>query len=192
MKTTKRISAIALVVSLLLSCAVFPANAVIKREITIAEGTQEQLPVYPRYYDEYTLGDSSIAQFDFDEVYGLKPGTTTLSFLGMDGEEYEYTVKVTPAPSSIKLNCKTKTIYTGKSFKLKFTLSAGSTGRVWFSSSNNDVAYVDYDGAKSKSYKWKSSNKKVVSVKGKGKSAAIITSSPTTSSKPISIHFIGN
>lgn len=237
MKKIKRLSAFALVLSLLVSCAVFPANAVIKREITIAEGTQEQLPIYPRYYDEYTLGDSSIAQFDFDEVYGLKPGTTTLSFLGMDGEEYEYTVKVTPAPSSIKLNCKTKTIYTGKSFKLKYTLSAGSTGQVWFSSSNNDVAYVDYDGkvvaqskgkatitaetyngkkatckvtvkqsltairlsrqriaipkktkyklkavvddgAKSKSYKWKSSNKKVVSVKGKGKSATITAKKP--------------
>lgn len=236
MKFIKSFSIIALALTVVLSSTVIGVTAKTVKSITLSEGKFYDVAESSYYFDEYTVSDPDIIEVKNGEVYALKAGTATLSFTAWNDEEYEYSITVNPAPTSIKLNYTSKTIYTGKSFKLKYTVTGGTGEDVYLSSSNPDVAYINDNtvyaqrkgtttitastyngkkavckvtvkqsitgirlsrqriaipkkakfklkakldkGAKSKFYKWSSANKKVATVKGKGKTAVITAKKP--------------
>ena len=208
------------------------ANGADAESIVLGVGETFTLPV--KADSGYTIGDTELISVSKKTVTALKTGTSELSYKGTDGKNYNYSFQVNSAPTSINLNLKSKTLYTNKSLKLKYTLPAESSGAVKFRSSDKKIASVTPDGtvfakkegsvtvtattynnktasckikvkqdvaqikmsrqrialpkkttykisatvnsgAVSKSYKWKSSNKKVATVKGSGKSAVIST-----------------
>ncbi|MCH5298888.1 MAG: Ig-like domain-containing protein [Ruminococcus sp.] len=228
----KRLVTTVLILTVLISSTALNANGADSVSIVLGVGETYTLPV--KTDSEYTIGDTGVIGVSTKTVTALKAGVSTLSYKGTDSKMYTYSFKVNSAPSAIKLNCKSKTLYTNESLNLKYTLSAGSSGSVSFKSSNKKIASVSPDGrvfakkkgnvtitastyngktasckikikqsvvridmsrqrialpkktkfklkatvnsgAVSKSYKWKSSNKKVATVKGNGKSAVIST-----------------
>lgn len=228
----KRIITSVLMLTVLISSTALNANGADSVSIVLGVGETYTLP--EQAASEYIIGDESVIAVGTKSVVALKAGSSTLSYKGYNSKLYNYSVRVNPAPSSIKLNYGSKTLYTNKSLKLKYTLSAGSSGAVSFKSSNKKIASVSPDGtvfaktkgtvtvtastyngktasckitikqavtqinmsvqrialpkktkfklkatvnsgAVSKSYKWKSSNKKVATVKGSGKNAVIST-----------------
>ena len=231
MKLFKRLSVIALALAMVLSSTVIGVNAKTVSRLVLSEGREFELPVISDIFGDYIIDNPDVIKVEYGIVYALKEGTAILSYTGWNDEEYEYAVTVNPAPKSVKLNYNKKTVYTGKKFKLKYTVTGGSGEYVSISSSNPEIAYLIDDtvhaqkagkatitvttyngvkakckvtvkqsitgirmsrqriaipkntkfkikakidkGAKSKYYKWSSSNKKVATVKGKGKTAVI-------------------
>ena len=231
----KTIITFVLILSILVSSTAVIANGADAESIVLGVGEKYTLPV--KAASEYTIGDASLISVIGKTVTALKTGNSELSYKGTDGKVYQYSFQINPAPSSIKLNYSSKTLYTNKSLKLKYTLPSESFGTVTFRSSNKKIASVSADGtvfakkngnvtitastyngktaackikvqqsvaqidmfwqrialpkntnfklkatvnkgAVSKSYKWKSSDKKVATVKGNGKSAVISTKDP--------------
>ncbi len=230
MRLFKSIITFILAAFLVFSTCALNAAADTRDQLFLGEGETFTLPFEAQ--SEYNIGDPSVISVDGKTVTALKTGRSTLNYTGVDGEVYLYAIIVNQAPSSIKLNCSKKTLYTNKSFDLHYGIPAGTSSAVTFKSSNKKAVSVSPNGkvfakkkgsytvtastyngktaqcrvtvkqavsridlsrqrialsvkgkyklkafvnskAVSKSYKWKSSNKKVASVKGKGKSAVI-------------------
>jgi uncharacterized protein YjdB len=75
-----------------------------------------------------------------------KTGSAKITVTTANGKTAYCKVKVRKAPKFIKLNTKKKTLRAGKTFSLKVKRSAGSSGKVTFTSNNKKVASVSSTG----------------------------------------------
>ena len=75
-----------------------------------------------------------------------KAGSAKITVTTANGKTAYCKVKVRKAPKFIKLNAKKKTLRAGKTFSLRVKRSAGSAGKVTFTSSNKKVASVSSTG----------------------------------------------
>lgn len=229
------VTALLLTFVMLFPTAAFAAEGVKPTAVTLGVGETYKLPFTAP--EESVSSDPSVLTVSGKQLTGAKTGKASYSYTDAKGREYSYTVTVKPAPTSVKLNIKSKTVYTGKTFTLTYALSKGSSGAVTFKSSKSSVAYINqkggvlalrkgkttltataYNGQKasctltvkqkvteitlnrermaipkkgtvklkatvnkgavSNSYKWKSSDKKIATVKGSGKTAVVTAKKP--------------
>ena len=136
-----------------------------KGDYTVTEGEDlklaKELTITPKNATDYTIkwssDNPSVAKVDGDGVVtGLKQGTTIITVTCSndisDNEEdviiRQCSVKVLPKIKAFTINKSSATIYTGRSFTLKTSVTPkGIKGlKIIFSSSNPDVATVDEFG----------------------------------------------
>lgn len=144
--------------SQIVALAEIPAEKVImnKSSLSLEKGKTYTLLAYaePANTTNKTITwkseDTSILTVDQNgKVTAKKSGQTKVTAAAVNGKSASCTIRVTQAPTKIKLNVSKKTIGVKESMNLKTTLSP--------------------KGAVNKKYTWKTSDKSVVSVNSKGK-----------------------
>ena len=120
----------------------------------------------------YTSSNSKVATVSSSgKITAKKQGTATITVRTANGKTAKIKITVKKAPTSIKLNAKSKTLKRNRTYKLRATLSRGSAGAIKYTTSDSKIVTVSSSGnirAKKKGTAWitvKTYNGKTAKVK---------------------------
>ena len=92
------------------------------------------------------VSDSTVVSISGNKLTAKAVGEATLRIYVTASEYYDQSITVKKAPRSIKLAASDGKLKLGQSYKLEYTLSNGSAGRVSWESGDTNVVKVDDDG----------------------------------------------